>query len=788
MVKSLDKKLLRDFGRLWAQATAIALVAAAGVMTLLLGVGAHRSLSETRQAYYDRNNFADVFATATRVPNSIIERILSVPGVAQAEMRIQQNAILDLPNIVDPASALILSIPDRGELRINRLFGVSGRLPQPHAAGEVAVSQAFAFAHGFVPGDRIFGIMGGVKRQLTIVGIVLSPEFIYSVGAGEIIPDDKRFGILWMGYSDLASAYDLVGAFNSVTVKLSKQASSANVIEAIDDILKPFGGRGAYGRSDQISHAFLASELTQLEAMSYFLPPIFLGVAAFLVNMTLARLVALEREQIGLFKALGYRPWTIAWHYVKLSLLIASVGTLIGWGFGAWAGRGVAALYAEFYKFPFLLFQDRPDVFAISGIAAISAAALGSFQAVRATLGLSAAVAMAPPAPPVYKQFILDRLGLTRHLPQGLTMAIRNLVRRPTRAVLTTLGVSLSTGLLIGGLFAIDSIDFMIDATFFRADRQHASLTLALPTTLSGLEEARRLPGVIAAEPYRTVAVNISNGLYEKRGGLTGKPASTDLSRVIDLELNPVTLPETGITLSEMMANILHVRVGDIVDVEILDGREKTIRLPVSQIIQQFVGLGAYMEISALNRALAEGPVANGINLQINTDKTDALLSQVKQTPAIAGIALQRKTLEMFRKYIVENMNMSVGIYVGLAVLIVFGVVYNSMRIQLSERARELASLRVLGFTKAEVSIILLSELAILTVIAIPLGWLIGIGFAQAIAKGFENELFRIPFIINRSTFAFVGLIVLAATVVSAFIVQRRIAHLDLIAVLKTRD
>jgi putative ABC transport system permease protein len=788
VVNPLDIKLMRDFVRLWTQALAIALVAAAGVMTLLLGVGTHRALSETQLAYYERYSFADVFAIATRAPNAVLERIISIPGVARASARIQQDAVLDIPHVAEPASGLILSIPDIGEAQLNRLYVVEGHLPDLARPGEIAVSQAFALAHDFQLGDTISAIMGGVKRTLTIAGIALSPEFIYSTGAGDIIPDDKRFGVIWMRYSDAASAYDLTGAFNSVTAQLGKEANQAAVIDAIDDILKPYGGRGAYDRSEQLSHAFLDSELTQLEAMSYVLPPIFLGVAAFLVNMILARLVALEREQIGLLKALGYRSWTIAWHYIKLSLMIAAVGTIIGWGLGAWAGRGLAAVYAEFYRFPFLLFQDRPDVFAISGLSALLAAGLGSFQAVQSTVRLSAAVAMAPPAPPVYKQFVLDRVGLTRFMPQGLTMAVRNLARRPTRASLTILGISLSTGLLVSGLFATDSLEYIIDATFFRAERQQASLTFALPVNPTGMEEARRLPGVISAEPSRAVPVSLTNGLREKRGALTGKPAKTDLSRVIDLNLEPVTLPTHGIALSEMMANLLDVRVGDIVEVEILDGREKVMHLPVSLIIQQFMGLGAYMEISALNRALGEGPVANGAHLRFDTSFTDALYSAVKATPAIAGITLQRKSLESFRETIGENIGISQGIYVGLAVLIVFGVVYNSMRIQLSERARELASLRVLGFTRGEVSIILLSELAILTIVAIPFGWILGYGMAMAISEGFQSELFRIPLLINRSTYAYAGLVVLGATVVSAYIVQRRVANLDMIAVLKTRD
>ena len=787
-MKILNKKLLRDFKRLWAQAGAIALVAAVGVMTLLLGVGTYRALSETQQAYYERYNFADIFANITRAPNYKLKDILSIKGIVRADIRIVQSAVLNIPYMNDPASGLIQSIPDTGEAKLNRLFIKEGRLPDGKTSGEIVISQAFAMAHEFKIGDNISAIMGGVNRTLTITGIALSPEFIYSVRPGDIFPDDKRFGIIWMRYFDVAASFNLVGAFNSVSVKVEKGANKAAIIDELDKLLKPYGSSGAYDRSGQTSHAFLDSELSGLKAMSYVLPPIFLGVAAFLVNMTLARLVALEREQIGLLKAVGYGEWAIAWHYVKLSLLIASVGTLLGWGFGAWAARGMATIYAEFFKFPFLLFQDRPDVYAISGMAAIISAVLGSLQAVKSTINLSAAVAMAPPAPPTYKRFFLDKIGLTRHMPQWLTMAIRNLSRRPVRAILSVLGISLSTGLLIGGLFTQDSLEYMIDATYFRADRQQATIISARPLTPNGMQSIKQLPGVISAEPFRSVGVSISNGLHKKRSSLTGKPANADLSRVIDLELEPITLPKHGIALSTMLADILDVKVGDIVEIEILDGSDKIIHLPISQIIQQYMGLGAYMEIGALNRAMGEGTLSNGAHIRFDTLEKKRLFNKIKHTPAIAGIILQRKSLEMLRATIGESMGMSRVVYIALAVIIVFGVVYNSMRIQLSERARELASLRVLGFTKSEVSVILLSELAILTLFAIPLGWLMGYGMAVSMIAGFQTELFRMPLLIENSTYVFAALIVLIATIISAYFVQRRIANLDMIAVLKTRD
>ncbi len=785
---ALDKKLLRDFRRTWAQALAIALVAAAGVMTLLVGIGTYRALYDTREAYYDRYAFADVFASAVRAPNSLTTRIEAIPGVARIDARVQGVAILDIMGMSEPASGLVLSLPDHGDSALNRLVLMEGALPESGRQDAVVVSQSFAQAHGYKPGDTLAATMDGVKRFLTITGIVLSPEYIYSIGPGDIMPDNKRFGVIWMRYSEAAAIFDLKGGFNSLSLKLTRGASKTGVIEALDELLKPYGGQGAYGRDQQISYAFLDSELIQLEGMSAVLPPIFLGVAAFLVNMTLARLVALEREQIGLFKALGYGPVSIAWHYVKLSLLIALVGVILGWVVGAWATRGMAVLYAEFYKFPFLLFELQPDVYAISGAAALGAAALGSIQAVLSVMRLSPAVAMAPPAPAVYRPFLLDRIGVTRFLPQGLNMALRNMIRRPVRALLTMLGISLSTALLVSGLFVEDSLNYMLDVQYFHAQREQATLGFTHPVTQTGIESVSRLPGVLAVEPFRSVAVKFHHGTHSRLGAIDGKPNNADLNRVIDANLDPIFLPSSGLALSSGMARVLDVGVGDTIEAHLLDGSGKVLFLPVTDVVQQYIGIGANMNIDALNRVLGQIGYVDGAYLMIDSNETDALYQAVKTTPVIASITLSRMALKQIRETIGKNIGINRAIYVALAVIIVFGVVYNTARIQLSERSRELASLRVLGFTKFEVSAVLLTEVGLLTLLSLPLGWLLGFGASAGMLTGISSDLFTFPLIITSATYASATIVTLIAALVSAAIVQQRVASLDLVAVLKTRD
>ena len=613
---------------------------------------------------------------------------------------------------------------------------------------------------------------------------------------------DSRFGVLWMSQKALESIFDLEGAFNSVTVKLQRNASEDETIRQLDDLLERYGGTGAVGRKDQQSHAFIDAELKQLKSMAQVIPPIFLLVSAFLINITLTRLIALEREQIGLLKALGYRRLSIATHYMKLIVCIAAVGIVIGVVAGTWLGQGLTRLYADFFHFPFLIFQRGMDIYAIAAGISVGTALAGGARSIYTALTLPPAVAMSPPLPTHYAYLGIEKLQFIRHFSQLTIMAVRHITRWPVRSSLTVLGIAMSGALLITAMFSIDSIEFMIDTIYFQADRQDASINFTQVRPVKVLQEVEHLPGVLAVEPYRSVAVRLRNGHYTRKLAIIGKPQGADLSRVLDRDNRPVELPESGLLLSERVAKLLNVSRGDMVDVEILDDsrgqgsldatsigtRRSTRRLPVAGVIQSYLGLSVYMDLRALNEMLDEAPVVSGVHIAIDKAQTGKLFKAIKGLPAVSAIALQGAALTKFRETLATNIYIMTFVYVVLSVIIAFGVVYNSARIQLSERAREFASLRVLGFTKGEVSHVLLLELSMLVLAAIPLAWLIGYGFAWATVQGFESDLYSIPFIINASTYAISALVILGAATASALIVRRRIDRLDMIKVLKTRE
>ena len=786
-MRVLDIKMFRDLRRLWAQALAIALVVAGGVATLLLAVGSHRSLDETRTAYYERYAFADVFAVLRRAPKNLVERLAEIPGVAAVEARIAKLALLDIPNFREPASGQFISLPEFGQPVLNRLYLRAGRLPEPGSLEEVVVNDSFAKAHGFAPGARFAAILNGRKRELVIVGSALSPEFIYTVGPGDIMPDDRRFAIVWMAEKALAAAYDLENAFSSVSLKLLRDASEREVIQHLDALLERHGGRAAYGRKDQTSHAWLDHELDMLNNMSRTLPPIFLLVAAFLVNLTLTRLVALEREQIGLLKALGYPNLTIAAHYLGFVLAIVAVGIAIGSVAGTLLGMYVTTLFGDFFRFPFLVFIRSPDLYVAAAGLSVLAAAVGAIRALREVVALPPAVAMQPPAPARFRHFLSPRLAV-KLVSQPMLMMVRNLTRHPVRALFTTLGMALATAILVVSLFVSDTMEQLIDVTYFMADRQDGTISFVEKRPQHVVTQVARLPGVLAVEPYREIPVRIRNGNVERLIMISGRPRDSDLSRIIDVDLRPVRLPESGLAISDMLAQVLGVQAGDLVDIELLEGQRRTVSLQLTALVEDYFGIKGMMDSDALARLMREAPAVNSVNVSLDAAGLDRLYAAVKGMPTVSGMALQRVSLANFRDTVALLVNTMASIYTALAAIIAFGVVYNNARISLSERARELASLRVLGFTQGEVLRILLLELAILTLIAQPPGWAIGYGLAWIMKTNLAGELMRVRLVVEPFTYLSASAVVCAAALFSALVIRRRVNRLDLVAVLKTRD
>lgn len=790
MIRALDRKLLRDLWRLKGQVVSIAFVIASGIALLVMSLSAVEALSDSADAYYERYRFGHVFATVKRAPRHVGPRIQEIPGVQSVELRVVMQAILDVEDFPEPLMGRLVSVPEGEQPVLNQLALRSGRLVAPGRPDEVVINESFALAHGLVPGDRIAAIIDDTRRELRIVGTAMSPEFVYVLSPFALIPDKERYGILWMGREALEAAYDYDGAFNDLALTVLRGTDTRGVVHALDGLLAPYGGLGAYDREDHISSWFVMNELEQNRAIARILPTIFLLVAAFLTNMVLGRLIATERAEIGLLKAFGYSRLEVGWHYLKLVIVIVWLGIVIGWGLGAILGRLSTTLYAENLNFAVLIYQPGPGSFLLGAILSLAVGLGATTRAVRRAASLPPVVAMRPPAPPVFRRRREIREGFRNWIDEPTRIIFRQLARWPVRAGVMVLSYSGAIGLMVLSLYFAGAVSLLADTHFGEAHRAELTVGFTDPKSTTVLREIERLPGVLAVELMRSVPVDLLAGPYSHRGSLQGLPRDAQMSRIYDVERGPVAVPERGVALSRVLADELGVGVGGVVQADVLEGRRPSLELTVTDVFDSYIGMTAYVDFDRLNRALGDRPVAGYVNAVIDELRLDELMAALKRRPSVSTLALRWVAIENFHETVAGSLMVFVGFFTLFSFALGFGISYNTQRIALSERGRELATMRVLGFSRHDALYILVGETLVLLCLALPVGCLVGYGLTAAFVStsGFQTELMRLPLEIEPATYGYAMLVVIAASLVSALSIKRQIDQLDLISVLKTRE
>jgi putative ABC transport system permease protein len=785
-VSVLERKLTRDIWRLKGQVATIALVLACGIMAMLMMRSTYRSLVAARDTYYATYRFADVFARVKHAPDAAVPRLARIPGVMLVYARIVEDVMVPMPGEPDPILGRIISIPDDGEPDLNGLHLRSGRLPA--AADEAVVLETFVEAHALAIGDRIPAVIEGHLREIAIVGTALSPEYVIALSGSDPMPDKRRFVVMWMARSTIAPAFQMDGAFNDVAIQLEHGASVPGVLAEVDRELAPYGGYHAVARDKQLSNAALENELNMLRMLAVIIPVVFLAVAAFLVNVVVSRLVFLERTQIAVLKAVGFSDRRIALHYLGLVSLIVMIGGVIGVATGIWSARGMTNIYADFYRFPTRLYRVSPGLIAITLGIGLGAAVIGALGAVRSVTRMQPAQAMRPPTPLVYRRSLAETLGLARFLGPSAMMVMREIERRPLRFAISTLGIAMGVAIFLFGRFSWDSFDHLMSDRFLREHREDITVSLRRPRSTTAIFDLAAVPGVEVAEGMRVVPVRIHFGSRWRDAAIQGVPADGTLRTLLDRGTTPVTLPAQGAILTLTLAEKLGVRVGEAVEVEILEGGWVTRTLPIAGVVDESFGMQAYARADWLAEWLREQPRVNAVLLSIDASQLAAVRARLKELPEVLGVTSTQHTIDNYRAQTGESMGFFIIVLTISAAAISIGVVYNNARIALSLRGRDLATLRVLGFTRHEVAMILLGEIGAQLLIGIPIGLVVGTWGCEQFAIAMETETMRLPLYIANATYATAAVIALLSGIASAFLVRRQLSRLDLIGVLKSSD
>ena len=788
LISALNRKLLRDMASLKGQVATIAFVLAGGITSFVAMRGTYASLDAAREAYYDRYRFAHVFAVAERAPEWLARRIEALPGVALAETRVSEEVTLPIEGMARPAYARLLSLSGSRSGLLNALCLRAGRFPERGRSDEVAVLESFAEAHGLRPGDKLPAVINGKLRKLNVVGVVLSPEFVYALRPGAMVADPQRYAVLWMDRQTLASAFQLEGAFNDVTLRLQPEASEPEALAALDRLLAPYGGDGAVPRRNQTSNHLLTGELSQLGALASMVPLVFLGVAAFLMNLVLSRMISLQRAEIATLKALGYTNREIGTHYLGLVLLVLVPGGMLGVA-GGWAlGRSLVGVYGAVFRFPDLHFTLSGGLVATALLVSLLAALCGALFAVRAAVKLPPAEAMRPPAPARYRQGVLERLGLGVIAgPSGL-MVWREVERRPLRTLLSSLGIAGAVALLILGRFGLDSLDNYLEGTLHREQRQDLNVAFAHPVSPRVVGQLARVPGVLTAEGLRAVPVRARHEQRVRDSVLLGLSPNSSLRQLVERGGRSISVPNDGVLLTTTLGQILGVNIGDRIEIEVREGKRPTVRPVVVGFIDESVGLSIYAPAQLVAALEGDLGAVSSVLLDVEPSAVPALEERLRRSPQVIDVSDVDADIQRLRDMNGSFMDIWTLLSISLASGVILGVVYNNARIALAARSRDLASLRVLGFSRAEISRVLIGGLAVEVVLALPIGLWLGKKWGELFMRQVDQETFRWAVVIAPRTYALATAVSLLAATAAALWVRRNLDRLDLIAVLKTRE
>ncbi len=787
------RKLARDLLRRKGSLLALVVIVAIGVGCFVGMASVFRDMDSARAVYYRDHRLADFTVDLKRAPRWAVQSVEGLPNVAAVRGRVSLGVLIDLPGVQEPISGRALSLPTERSDIINNVLLRSGTWFSGTSDREVIVNEAFARENALHPGSRLKVLLLDKQHELLVVGTAMSPEFVYVIPpSGGLAPDPKRFGVLYLQEDFLAKACDLDGACNQVVGLVHDPSRTAldNTLSLIEDQLDAYGVTTTTPIQEQASARFLADELKGLKVSATVMPGIFLGVAALVLNVLMSRMVAQQRTVIGTLKALGYTTGFITRHYLCFGAAVGVAGGLTGVVLGGWIQLGIEHMYRQFYALPSIEAHSYPGIIAVAFTISVLFSLAGTLKGVRAAARLEPAQVMRPPPPEKGAKVLPERIAfLWRPLPFRWKMILRAVFRNPFRSSVSALAGFVSTAVIFMALSNRDALNYLMNYEFEKVSHQDVTIALRDPEGKRSPLEIARLPGVSATEPQLLVVCDLSNGPYQKRVAVTGIGAGNRLYTPLDRAGEPIVVPDAGLVLTRKLADILSVRVGDKVRLRALVGRRLEVETPVMAIVDTFLGLSAYAEIGYLNHLLGEEWSANVVLGSVFGGSVPAgMLSALKKRPAVVGIGERSRALSQLHETFGQMMGTVISIMILFAGLIAFGSVLNTALVSLSEREREVGTLRVLGYTPSQILEVFSGESLLVNGLGIVLGLMGGVGFAHLLSRAYDTELYRFPVVVRPSQFLVSAFLMTVFVGLAQLLVYRMIRRLQWLDVLKIKE
>jgi putative ABC transport system permease protein len=800
----LLKKLLRDLRARKGSLSALSLVGVLGISFLIGSYGVYFDLRDARDQFYDGYALADFRVTVKAVPENLVRFLEDEPGVARMEGGVSLDARIDMAGFPDPVQATLVGVPRGGKV-FNRLLPTDGGTVEELSDDRCFASSAFFAAHHLSAGDSLNVILLGQRQSFQVAGGVQSPEFVYVLApGGGLAPDPLRTAVLFLPLRQLQEAGELENSYNQILGRFSEDVRGrpereAEVLGRLEKRLEPYGVLEAVPRSQFLSVQFLESDIVGLKVSSSVMPSLCLIIVAVVLNVVIGRLVAGQRTIVGTLKALGYSTTAVTVHYLGFGLVVGGVGAVGGVALGLALQGGLLSLYRTVYELPIAQPKFYPQLVGISVGLSLGFALLGTSFGVRAATRLAPAVAMRPPPPEKGGRILLERgpfRPLWSALPFSLKLILRAIFRNPFRSCVTFGSSFVATTIMVEALAMGSSISVLIDREFRQAQRQDVTILLREPEDrISVRRELETLPGVQLVETQlsvpATLIAHLPQGDKRRQVVIQGLPAHPVLEN--PLRLTPALRDgmngdQNGIYLSRKLAELLGVRVGDRLEVELRRGTRRTVGLSVAGLVDTSLGLGSYARADRLARLIGENAVTDKILLQIDPEMRPLLVARMWDRPEVLSLTWRADSLVQMERTLQQNMGTMLTVIIVFCGFLAFGAVLNTALVALAEREREVGTLRVLGYTPFSVTAIFSGESLLLNSLGVACGWWGGAALTYAITRAYDTEIFRIPFVFNPWIVAKASAVMLAFLVASQLVLGLIVRRLPWLEVLKIRE
>ena len=783
---------MRDLWQRKGSLGALVLIGAVGLTFLICMVSVYQDLVRSRDSFYRDYRLPDFTIALKRAPDRLAKLAQQYPNVVEAEGRIKMSGRVSIEGFDDPISATVQSVPHPRATHFNELLIKSGTWFTGDGRRQVIVNEAFAEAHGLLPGDELTLVLMGQQQTFRIVARALSPEYVYVVPTGgSLAPDSKRSAVLFLPQRELAQAADLDGAFNELVGKLkdpSRGPMRASLTQ-LEELLEPYGVTTATPYWDAPSVQFLQSDIDGLRVSATVMPSICLVVVALVLNIVMGRLVAQQRVIIGTLKALGYNTFQIVLHYTGFGITVGLGSSLVG----VWAGSWLQGVMLEIYRAVYNLPIERPGFYPeIAGSAVVIGmlfAVLGTVFGVRRAARLEPAEAMRPPPPEKGGKIFLERLPFVWALLSfRWRLVLRTIFRNPYRTSVTLGAAIVATAVMVESLSMAGAIDHLMYNEFVATARQDLTVQLREPAGKESRRELELLPGVTAVEAQLNVPCEISRGPRRRLISASGLETSDGLKKILDAEGQIIPVPSTGIVLSDKLARILGVKVGDVVVLKALIANRGETEVPVAGIANTYLGLGAYAHIEYLSRLVGEPWSANTYLLQVSPPHADALIEALQERPLVQSSDWRLTSLQNMKQVMDQGMGFMLTVIVLFSGGLAFGSVLNTALVSLSEREREVGTLRVLGYTPPQILLIFAGESILVNLVGLFFGWFAGIGLARWIVVAYDTEIFRFPAVTPPSAIYWSSFTLIFFLLLAQLLVYRFLTSMPWLDVLKIRE